>query len=190
MGFQFGGDHAFHDRVGNEFALVDEGLRLQAEGRSVGDFTAQQVAGGDMAQAETLDQPCGLGALAGARRAKDQIVLHGCLGVEDVNVFGIPAQLVVVESETHNEAVFDLHGHVVELEVFFVNFGLEQHRADLHLFGARVAQQGIEVGDGLARVDDVLHHDDCAALDGRSQAQHLAGDAHGKRPLVGREANA
>ena len=193
MRVEFRGDHAFDHLVGNEQSLVNEGFGLQAKGRAGCDFAAQQVARRDVAKSETIDDERGLGAFAGARRAEDQEMFAHRLGricVEDVNVFVIAAQLVVVEAEAHDKTVFDFHGHVVELEVFFVDFGLEEHGADLHVGGAGVEQQGVQVGDGLAGVDDVFHHDDRPALDGRSEAQHLAGHAGGEGPFVGGEAHA
>ena len=193
VGVEFRSDHAFDHFIGNEKALVDECLGLLAERRPVCDFTAQEVAGRYVTQAEAFDHQGRLGPFARARRAEDQEMFPHCsggIGVENVDVFVIAAQLVIVQAETHDEAVLDFHGHVVQLEVLFVDFRLEEHRADLHVGGAGVQQKGVEVGDGLARIDDILHYDDGPSLDGRGQAEDLARNARRERPFVGREPDA
>ena len=53
-------------------------LAFDAELGAFGDVRAQDVAGRDERQAEVLDKACGLGALAGARRAdEDEVELGG-----------------------------------------------------------------------------------------------------------------
>ena len=105
--------------------------------------------------------------------------------IEDVDVFVIAAQLVVIEAEAHDEAVLDLHGHVIKFQVLLVHIGFEQHGADLHVRSAGIEQEGVEVGDGLAGVNDVFYDNHRAAFDGGGEAQYLAGNARGECAFIG-----
>ena len=69
-------DHAFDDFVGNEGACLDEGLGLEAERRARGDLAAEEFTRGEVAEVVLLHHGAGLGALAGARRAEENVVFH------------------------------------------------------------------------------------------------------------------
>ena len=69
-------DHLHDQLVGDEVAVLHVLARALAKHGALGDLGAEDVAGGDVRQAEVLAQPLGLRALAGARRAEqDQVHL-------------------------------------------------------------------------------------------------------------------
>ena len=70
---------------------------------------------------------CGLGAFTCTWRAKEDVIFHvigfvfcSVLFVKDVNVFEVASELVVVKSEAYDEVIGDLHGRIVDLDVFLV----------------------------------------------------------------------
>jgi hypothetical protein len=70
-------DHPHDHLVGDELAGVHVALGLAAELGALGHLCTQHVAGGDVRQPEVFVQAIGLGALAGARRAKQDQVQFG-----------------------------------------------------------------------------------------------------------------
>ena len=138
-----------------------------------------------MLEVVLLGDGTGVGALAGTRRAEEDVILHG-LFVNNVDVSDVAAELVVVESETDDEGVGNLHAHVIQLDRLVVHFRLEEHRGDAHLGGAFLVQEHfLEGDDGVAGVHDVLADDDAPATYARGQAHHVQDGAGGLGALVG-----
>src|SRR5699024_4186233 len=64
-------DHADGHVVGHQVAGVHVGLGLEAQRRALADVRAEQIAGGNVGDAELLGENGGLGALAGTGGTKE-----------------------------------------------------------------------------------------------------------------------
>ena len=67
-------DHADHDGIGHQFALVHQFLGLHTQWALGLDLGTQQITGAQVDQAVVLDQEIALRALAGPRRAEENDV--------------------------------------------------------------------------------------------------------------------
>lgn len=110
--------------------------------------------------------------------------------VENVYVFVIAPNLVVIESESDDELVHYADSHIIKLHVLLVNVFLEKHRADFDLACAGFKKPLLQVDYRCARVDDILYDDRPAAVDVVLQADYLLYLPRGPRALIGRNADA
>ena len=105
----------------------------------------------------------------------------------DVNIFEIAAQLVVVESVSHDEFVADFEGAVADRQRLAVGIRLEEERADFDAGGIAAHEVGVHVGDAASRVDDVLDDDDVASCDVVVESQQALHVPRRTGPFVGGE---
>src|SRR5437588_5277699 len=96
------------------------------------------------------------GRLAGLRQGRR---------VEYGDVREIPVPLAEVETVADHELVRDLEARVADGHVDLAARGLRQQRADLERRGIARLEVPDQIGERQARVDDVLHDEDVAALD-------------------------
>ena len=120
-------DHSFNYFVRYEASFLYEGLCLKAEFCACRDLLAEQGSCGDVVKVVLFYHCCGLGAFTCAWRAKEDVIFHvigfvfcSVLFVKDVYVFEVASELVVVKSEAYDEVIWDLHGRIVDLDVFLV----------------------------------------------------------------------
>ena len=113
----------------------------------------------------------------------------GGIFVQDVDVFEVAAQFVVIQSETDDELVLDGAGDVVDVEFPFKAEGLllKEKGADFGLLRPLFLE---ETGEGVHRItgiDDIFHDDDCAAFDIAGEGLFENDFSVGAHSAVGRD---
>ena len=105
------------------------------------------------------------------------IILNSAFLFNDfINIRQIPPLLVIVQSVAHDELVADVHSFVVDGVGVLEVVGFEEQRGDAHVSGFQVAEFLQGMAHGVARVDDVFHHDHVPAIQGVVQAYQFADD--------------
>ena len=87
--------------------------------------------------------------------------------------------MVIIQSVSHDELVTDVHAFVVDGVGVLEVVRLEKQCCDTHVGSLQVAELLGGITQGVARVDDVLHDDHVAAVQGVVQADEFADDVGG-----------
>src|SRR5215216_4260 len=85
------------------------------------------------------------------------------LGLQGVDIGEVAVGAGEVDAVPHDELVWHLEAHVLDVEIYLSARGLTEERADLEGGWLAREQGSPQVGEGDPGVYDVLHYEDVAA---------------------------